>query len=164
MPTPNDTTTLALPGDSAPPRGCTHLRLRQFDRALTRHYDSYVSATGLKNSQYALLSHVVLLGPIGLGALARRLRLEPSTLTRNLQPLVAQGWLELLPGDDARSRKVGATPAGVALRTQAQAAWKQAQLALNERLGTARVAALHELLDMCMAALDPVGETDDTAA
>ena len=80
------------------------------------------------------------------------------------QPLVAQGWLELLPGDDARSRKVGATPAGVALRTQAQAAWKQAQLALNERLGTARVAALHELLDMCMAALDPVGETDDTAA
>jgi len=46
------------------PQGCTNLKLRQVDRMVTRHYDRYVAEVGLKNTQYALLSHVVKLGPI----------------------------------------------------------------------------------------------------
>ncbi|CAG1018115.1 Multiple antibiotic resistance protein MarR [Burkholderiaceae bacterium] len=121
---------------------------------MTRHYDAYVAPTGLKNTQYSLLSHVVLLGPIKPSALAARMRLDASTLTRNLQPLVAQGWLTQGPGDDARSRLIEATEAGRAKRTEGQRAWKQAQLALNARLGSDRVAALHALIDDCMAQLD----------
>lgn len=143
-----------------PPRGCTNLKLRQLTRAVTRHYDAYVAPTGLKNTQYSLLSHVVLLGPIAPGELAARMKLDASTLTRNLQPLVAQGWLEIGPGADARSRVVTATPAGRDKRAEGQRAWKQAQLALNARLGEARVAALHALLDECLADLDVTEEHD----
>ena len=143
----------------AAPRGCTNLKLRQLSRRVTRHYDAIVSATGLRNTQYSLLSHVVVLGPIQLSALAAEMQLDPSTLTRNLQPLIARGWLALEPGDDARSRRVVATPDGRALRTEAQRAWKRAQLALNERLGDDRVARLHALLDECMALL---GDADTT--
>lgn len=142
------------------PQGCTNLKLRELGRVVTRHYDAYVAPTGLKNSQYSLLSHVVALGPVRPGELASRMRLDASTLTRNLQPLVAAGWVEQGPGDDARSRSVVATDAGRAKRTEAQRAWKQAQLALNARLGNERVAALHALLDECLAALED-GETDD---
>lgn len=142
------------------PHGCTNLKLRELGRVVTRHYDAYVAPTGLKNSQYSLLSHVVLLGPIRPGELASRMRLDASTLTRNLQPLVAAGWVEQGPGDDARSRSVVATEAGRAKRTEAQRVWKQAQLALNARLGNERVAALHALLDECLAALED-GDTDD---
>ena len=138
----------------AAPRGCTNLKLRQLSRRVTRHYDAIVSATGLKNTQYSLLSHVVVLGPIQLSALAAKMQLDPSTLTRNLQPLIAQSWLALEPGDDARSRRVVATPAGQALRSEAQRAWKRAQLSLNEKLGDERVARLHALLDECLALLD----------
>src|SRR2546422_7908175 len=147
----------------AAPRGCTNLKLRQLSRRVTRHYDAIVSATGLKNTQYSLLSHVVVLGPIQLSALAAKMQLDPSTLTRNLQPLIAHGWLALEPGDDARSRRVIATPEGQALRTEAQRAWKRAQLSLNERLGSERVARLHALLDECMALLDDAEsqENDD---
>ncbi len=144
----------------AEPRGCTNLKLRQLTRAVTRHYDAYVAATGLKNTQYSLLSHVVLLGPIAPGELAARMKLDASTLTRNLQPLVAQGWLEVGPGADARSRIVTATPAGRDKRTEGQRAWKQAQLALNARLGTGRVATLHQLLDACLDDLDVTEESD----
>lgn len=136
------------------PRGCTNLKLRQLSRVVTRHYDAYVAATGLKNTQYSLLSHVVLLGPIRPSDLAQRMRLDASTLTRNLQPLVAQGWLQLGPGEDARSRLVEATDEGRAKRAEGQRAWKQAQLALNARLGTERVAALHALLDECIERID----------
>ena len=141
------------------PQGCTNLKLRQLSRAVTRHYDAYVAPLGLKNTQYSLLSHVVKLGPLRPGDLARRMRLEASTLTRNLQPLLAQGWLTLGPGDDARSRLVDATDAGRAKRAEAQRAWKQAQIALNERLGAERVAALHTLIDECLERLD--GTEDD---
>ncbi len=145
---------------AAEPRGCTNLKLRQLTRAVTRHYDAYVAATGLKNTQYSLLSHVVLLGPIAPGELASRMKLDASTLTRNLQPLVAQGWLEVGPGADARSRVVTATPAGRDKRTEGQRAWKQAQLALNARLGAGRVATLHQLLDACLTDLDVTEESD----
>lgn len=145
---------------AAEPRGCTNLKLRQLTRAVTRHYDAYVAATGLKNTQYSLLSHVVLLGPIAPGELASRMKLDASTLTRNLQPLVAQGWLEVGPGADARSRVVTATQAGRDKRAEGQRAWKQAQLALNARLGVSRVVALHQLLDDCLTDLDATEESD----
>ncbi|MBX3606390.1 MAG: winged helix-turn-helix transcriptional regulator [Piscinibacter sp.] len=141
--------------DAVKPQGCTNLKLRQLSRAVTRHYDAYVAPTGLKNTQYSLLSHIVRLGPLRPTDLAQRMRLDASTLTRNLQPLVAAGWVELGPGEDARSRSVAATDAGRAKRAEAQKAWKHAQLALNARLGDERVVALHDLLDDCLTRLDP---------
>ena len=145
----------------AAPRGCTNLKLRQLSRAVSRHYDAYVSATGLKNTQYSLLSHVQMLGPVRPSDLAARMRLDLSTLSRNLQPLVALGWISIGPGEDARSRLVEVTEEGRAKRTEGQRAWKQAQLALNARLGAARVGELHALLDDCLAVLDGEGDPGD---
>lgn len=136
------------------PQGCTNLKLRQLGRRVGRLYDAEVRALGLKGTQYSLLSFVVKLGPIQPGALALAMGLDPSTLTRNLQPLVAQGWVLLEAGPDARSRLVSATESGQALRAQAQRAWKRSQLEVNARLGEARVALLHGLLDECLDLLD----------
>jgi len=147
--------------EAVKPQGCTNLKLRQLSRAVTRHYDAYVAPTGLKNTQYSLLSHVVLLGPLRPGELARRMKLDASTLTRNLQPLVAAGWVELGPGSDARSRLVTATEAGRVQRAEGQKAWKQAQHALNARLGNERVVTLHALIDACLEQLDDEPESDD---
>lgn len=144
------------------PVGCTSLKLRQLNRRVSQHYDRIVGVTGLKTSQYSLLSHVVKLGPIRPGELAGHMEMDASTLTRNLQPLVAQGWIEIGPGDDGRSRFVAATDAGRDKRAQAQREWKRAQLALNERLGVATVARLHELLDHCLALMSETsGDTDE---
>lgn len=146
----------------AQPLGCTNLKLHQFSRAIGAHYDAYVAPTGLQKMQYSLLSAVVKLGPVRPSDLAAALRVQASTITRNLQPLVAAGWVALGPGDDARSRKVEATEAGRAKRAEGQRAWKQAQLALNARLGPQRVRALHALIDECMAVLDAADAQEDT--
>lgn len=135
------------------PRGCTNLKLKQASRLVARHYETYVAPTGLRNTQYSLLSHVVKLGPLRSGELAAAMRLDASTLSRNLQPLVDKGLVAVEPGEDARSRIVLATEAGLALRHDAQKAWKRAQLALNQKLGDDTLVALHALLDHCMAAL-----------
>jgi DNA-binding MarR family transcriptional regulator len=132
------------------PRGCSNLKLRQADRVVSRHYDRHLARVGLKTSQYALLGHIAALMPVQPAALAARLQMEPSTLTRNLQPLVAQGWVEVGPGRDARSRQVRLTEGGLVKHREARVAWKQAQLAFNDRLGPQRVAQLHRLLDECL--------------
>ncbi|MDY0745826.1 MarR family transcriptional regulator [Paucibacter sp. R3-3] len=127
------------------------MKLRQLTRRVTQLAEPHFAASGLKTTQYALLSHVVKLGPLSPGTLARRMELDASTLTRNLQPLVAGGWVEQLPGEDGRSRLVQATPAGIAKRAEMQADWKRAQLSINATLGDERVLRLHALLDECMA-------------
>ena len=137
------------------PQGCTSFKLRQLARRVGRHYDQHVAAVGLKTTQYSLLSHIAQLGPLRPSDLAARMGLEPSTLTRNLAPLVAQGWVEVLAGADGRSRSVTLTAPGRLKRNEAQRAWKLAQLALNQRLGVERVSRLHELIDACLADLDP---------
>lgn len=143
---------------AAGPQGCTNLKLRQLGRMVGRHYETFVAPTGLKGTQYSLLSHVVKLGPLRAGELAAAMQLDASTLTRNLQPLLRDGLLAMQPDPgDARGRLVVATPAGHELRAKAQRAWKQAQLALNDKLGVERVAALHALLDECRALLDDEG-------
>ena len=135
-------------------RGCTNLKLRQLGRRVSQHYDRIVGAVGLKTSQYSLLSHIVTLGPVRPGELAGHMEMDASTLTRNLQPLVAQGWVEVGPGEDGRSRLVTVTDAGREKRTEAQREWKRAQLSLNDKLGIDRVARLHAQIDECLALMN----------
>ena len=129
------------------PQGCTNLRLRQLMRRVSQHYDAEMARCGLKTTQYSLLSHVLKLGPIRPGDLATEMKMDASTLTRNLRPLVDAGWVTLQAGTDARSRLVHITDAGRDKRAEAQRHWKAAQLALNETLGVERVMALHALVD-----------------
>ena len=136
------------------PQGCTNLKLRQLMRRVARHYDAEVGKTGLKGTQYSLLSHVVKLGPIRPVDLAAAMNVDASTLSRNLQPLAAAGWIAQEAGADARSRVVVATEAGRAKRAEAQRRWRVAQEALNATLGAERVIALHALIDEAMACLD----------
>ena len=145
------------------PQGCTNLKLRQLMRRVAQLYDAEVGKTGLRGTQYSLLSYVVKLGPVRPVDLAREMKLDASTLTRNLRPLITGGLLVLEPGADARSRLVSATAAGREKRQEAQRRWRVAQESLNERLGVRRVVALHALLDECQDLLAdlPEGDGDD---
>jgi len=142
------------------PQGCTNLKLRQLMRRVAQLYDAEVGRSGLKGTQYSLLSYVVKLGPIRPVDLAREMKIEPSTLTRNLKPLIDADLLRMDPGPDARSRLVSATDAGRAKRVEAQRRWRAAQEALNARLGVRRVIALHALLDECQDLLSDVPEAE----
>ncbi len=136
------------------PQGCTNLKLRQLMRRVAQRYDAEVGQVGLKGTQYSLLSHVVKLGPIRPVDLAAGMNIDASTLSRNLKPLVAAGWLSLEAGADARSRLVHATDAGREKRAEAQRRWRVAQEGVNATLGARRVIALHALIDEAMQALD----------
>jgi DNA-binding MarR family transcriptional regulator len=145
----------------AKPQGCTSFRLRRLTRMVSRHYDAHVAAAGLKTTQYSLLSHVLRLGPLRPVDLAQAMNVEASTLTRNLKPMLAAGWLTQTQGPDARSRLIAITEDGRAKRAEAQRLWRTAQMELNGMLGTERVLALHQLIDDSIALLQRAGLKDE---
>ena len=143
------------------PSGCTNLQLRQLMRRVAQHYDAEVGKTGLKGTQYSLLSYVVKLGPIRPGELAQAMMVDASTLTRNLKPLIDAGWVTLTAGSDGRSRLVSVTDTGRDKRAEAQRHWKIAQEQLNELLGIPRVLALHDLIHESLDLLSPSDKATD---
>jgi DNA-binding MarR family transcriptional regulator len=145
------------------PQGCTNLKLRQLMRRVAQHYDAEVGKTGLKGTQYSLLSYVAKLGPIRPADLAREMKVDASTLSRNLRPLIDAGWVAMGPGADGRSRLVSVTHEGREKRQEAQRRWRIAQEAINEIVGTRRVVQLHALVDECLELLSPLpaGATDE---
>jgi DNA-binding MarR family transcriptional regulator len=144
------------------PKGCTNFRLRSMSRLVSRHYDAYLASSGLKVTQYSLLSHLARLSPIRPVDLARKMGLDASTLTRNVKPLMLAGFVAQGDGADARSRLITITDAGRAKHAEAQVQWTRAQNSLNELLGVDRVVALHALLDDTMDVLKNAGLTEDS--
>lgn len=145
------------------PQGCTNFKLRQLVRRVSQRYDVEVGKAGLKTTQYSLLSHVLKLGPIRPGDLAAAMTMDASTLTRNLKPMLAVGWLQMSAGEDGRSRLVHITDTGRDKRAEAQRHWKAAQDGLNQLLGVERVRAIHALVDDSLALLEPVSGDADHA-
>ena len=148
---------------SVAPSGCSAKKLRQLSRRVSQHFDAIVANAGLKTTQYSLLSQVIALGPIRPGDLAHAMEMDASTLTRNLQPLVAQEWVRVGPGADGRSRLVSITPLGREKRAQSQREWKRAQLAFNARVGEDLVGRLHAIIDECLAHMNEAPEESDAA-
>jgi len=155
--------TQASSAQAMKPQGCTNFKLRQLMRRVAQYYDAELVKAGLKVTQYSLLSYVLKLGPIRPGALAQAMKMDASTLTRNLKPLVEAGWLTLGAGSDGRSRLVSITESGREKRHEAQRRWRVAQDGLNQQLGIERVLALHALIDESLELLSPIepGADDD---
>lgn len=128
--------------------GCTCMRLRKANRAVSQIYDQYLQSHDLTITQYGLLAHLYGLGGISIGALAEKLFMDPTTLTRNLRPLERRGLVELaLDPNDRRSRRLLLTDEGRAAFKAAKPAWVEAQLHIEAAIGVAETPVLHAALD-----------------
>jgi DNA-binding MarR family transcriptional regulator len=120
-------------------------------RAITRHYDRALAPVGLTTSAYAILSRTSTEGPLPLGALAARLAMDRTTLSRELTPLLDAGLLTAATdGVDRRRRVVALTRKGAALVKRARPLWARAQKEVADDFGVARtkelIAELHALV------------------
>jgi DNA-binding MarR family transcriptional regulator len=117
-------------------RNCLLTRTRQISRVLTAIYDDALRPFGIVATQYSLLVLIAEFGPISRSDVGRRNHHDRSTLTRNLHPLIAQGWVvEGVPARDGRSRPLSLTHEGKALLDKAAGAWSAAQNHATRLLG-----------------------------
>lgn len=125
---------------------CACGRLRRATRALTQLYDDVMAPSGLRITQFSLLRTLARDGRLKISDLAARQLLDRTALSRNLDPLVERGYVEVLPGADARTREVAITRKGTAALKSAQPHWQRAQADVAKRLGAKRLDALIEML------------------
>jgi DNA-binding MarR family transcriptional regulator len=125
-------------------RDCIGTRLRMADRVITKVYDDALRPLGLKVTQMSMLVVAEDRGLIRQSEVGAELRLDDSTLSRNLERMRANGWLEEVAGDDARVHSYRLTEAGRTLLDRAIPAWRGAQREARRLLGDAGVQALQQ--------------------
>ena len=151
---PDDRTgTRAEPASMAAEMRCTGAALRRASRRLTQFYDDAMKPTGLRLTQYSVLNALAQAEDPSITDLAETLMMDRTTLTRNLRPLELAGWVRLGPGADARSRAVTLSEDGRRVLEAARPVWRQAEIAVRERLGSDGGRALRRLLAEASAAM-----------
>jgi DNA-binding MarR family transcriptional regulator len=126
-------------------RGCLASRVRMLGRVISGLYQEQLDAHGLTVAQFNILTALVLSRGMSPGALSARLRLEKSTISRNLRLMVDNGWARVV--GRGRSQQVTPTAEGERLYGAAYPAWVKAQGRTKALLGNAGIKALGVLTD-----------------
>lgn len=122
---------------------CIAVRLRLLNRVVTNFYDDALRPLGMKVSQLNILIVTAKVGLARPAQVCEILHLDTSTLSRNVERMKAQGWLEVVPEEDGRAQPFRLTAQGKRLIEKAIPAWEEAQRQAAELLGDEGVALLN---------------------
>ncbi|MDF2873476.1 MAG: HpaR: homoprotocatechuate degradation operon regulator, HpaR [Sporomusa sp.] len=135
------------------PSPCLCLNIRRASRAVTEFYERILEPSGLKITQYSLLRHLQQLEPVTISELAKTMRIDRTTLNRNMKPLITVGLIAVNTGEDPRSRQVSLTEAGKSALNTASTLWDEAQASLHQYLGEQEVEQFNYLVSKLEALL-----------
>src|SRR4051794_18961527 len=130
-----------MPSKQVPPTAaeiiaaeCLAVRVRALNRAVTALYDDALRPHGLRVGQLNLLVAVARMGTARPADLCRALCMDKSTLSRDVEVMQRNGWLEV---EDAggRSRPLRLSPEGQALLERVAPAWRKAQAQARTLIG-----------------------------
>jgi DNA-binding MarR family transcriptional regulator len=125
---------------------CTCLSLRRLTRKVTQRFDELLAPAGLRCTQFSLLGMLHAPAELSVSALADRLDVDRTTLTRNVHLLMERRLVSVVDGPDARSRTVTLTPQGRHAFARALPLWRRAQDEVSAKLGEEGVTRLHDTL------------------
>jgi DNA-binding MarR family transcriptional regulator len=117
---------------------CAGVNVRLAERRITQFLEQHMSDAGLSLAQFGLLAHIAAAHDDTITALAARVGLDQSTLSRNLRGLEEAGLVENVAAEmDLRRRAVWLTEAGARRLEGAMASWRAAHAALSRRIDAA---------------------------
>ena len=126
---------------------CSNSAMRRATRQLGQLYEEAMGDTGIKGTQFSLLSQIAISGEPTQKALAEAMVMDLSALGHTLKPLARDGLVEMLPdARDGRVRRVRLTPKGAALQADLGAAWQTAQGRFDAAFGKERAAELRRTM------------------
>ena len=114
---------------------CTSFNLKKATRVIQNLFDEAFKPVGLEGTQYTVLGHIFVHGPISLTKVADLMHVDRTTLARNLSPLERKGFVEIKPGSDRRAKFINITDKGKEVLSEALPLWKKAQERIKDTLG-----------------------------
>ena len=134
---------------------CTCFNLRKAARAITQLYDEFLRPSGLRATQFSLLTVIQKVGTASMTELAEAAVMDRTTLKRNLELLEREGLVRIQAGSDARVREVMLTAAAQRKLAEALPYWAKAQAHVTGKLGSARADQLLSNLAAAVSAAQP---------
>ena len=125
---------------------CLAGRIRILNRIVSGILDDRLRPLGIRSSQIGILTVVAARGPLAPTDVCRHMHLDKSTLSRDLERLVARGWIESTPGP-GRGRRLEITEDGRAMLIRAKPAWDEAQAEVQKILGEPLAREIHKTID-----------------
>jgi len=115
---------------------CYNLALRKSCRLINQFYEERLLDAGLKAGQFAIIRAIYLMKKATNKRLQQALVLDQTTLSRNLKPLIRDGFLTLkLHHHDKRIKIITLSKCGLDKYQQALPLWRQAQNDLRSKVG-----------------------------
>ncbi len=122
---------------------CAGANSRLAARRITQFFDREMAESGLTLAKLGLMAQIAAASDDTLGALAARMGLEQSTLSRNLQTLEGEGLVEIANVEgDLRRRMAWLTDAGAARLEAAIPMWRKAHAKLDKLMSPGLVRRL----------------------
>jgi len=125
-------------------RDCLAVRVRLIARAVSALYDEAVAAHGITIAQLNLLAAIGEVGPCAPRKLGEVLQLERSTVSRNLDLLMAKGLVDVVSSDAKGIREVTLSSEGEQKIEAVLPNWREAQKQACELLGMDGARALRD--------------------
>ena len=136
-------------------QNCTCFNLRKASRAVTQLFDEALKPCGLYATQFNLLAAISTSDDVTITELSKVLIMDRTTLTRNLNPLQNNGWVEVTPGVDKRTRTLSLTRSGKKVLSQGMTHWKEVQNQVVRTLGKSNWEELLNNLSLTVNKLNP---------
>jgi DNA-binding MarR family transcriptional regulator len=121
---------------------------------MTQIYNEFLGPSGLRVTQYSLLSNIERLEKATVTDLVQRMVMDKTTLTRNLRLLSDKGLVSIKPGEDRRVREITLTDSGREALVRSRPHWEEAQAQVASRLGKKRMDRLMGDLSELVASMD----------
>src|SRR6266481_8550808 len=133
-----------LPAPELGPCACS--QVRRLARKLSSLYDTLLSPEDLTITQYSLLVNIERAGQLSHAALAEKVGMDRTTLTRNLRPLTRAKWVAAATGKDHRQHLLQLTAGGRRKLVRSLPLWEEAQRQFLSQIGTESLQELRALL------------------
>lgn len=127
---------------------CCHSAVKRASRRLGQLYDDVLAPSGLRITQFTLLTQINLCPGIPPKQLARSLVMDLSALGHTLQPLIRDGLIQTRPDpSDRRAKQLHLTKKGEVTREEASVLWRDAQRRVDEVFGEDEAAVMRRLMN-----------------
>ena len=134
-------------------KNCLFSKTRKVSRYITNLYTQALKEVGLTPVQYSMLTAILILKEANINDLSSALKMDRTTINRNLKPLIRDGWVFINESSDKRERIISITKEGKELYEKGYESWKQAQCEFQNILGEEKRNEMSELLDEVIAVI-----------
>lgn len=116
-------------------KGCYCINFRRAANSITKYYDDYLKESSLTLNQFSLIKNILKIQPASISDIASKVRLERTTVVRNLKTLFKEGLIEDISKENERNKKVIVTKKGKEVLDIAIPLWQEAQDNIEKILG-----------------------------